>query len=123
MIVKCDKWLTKWCLEYNIGRESIHWMGFVDLTDKTLSTICADNVIGLTKGYNVSDNPYTEVFLSEKLLKKKIFRNWRIKSVLWHEFCHAFVMLNGGWYSGHGEKWKKVWKKKVWLTVLEVKYW
>lgn len=114
---KCGEWLTQWCIEYNIGRESIHWMGFVDLTDKTLSPVCGDNTIGLTRSFKTV-TPYSEIYISKKMLDKKLFRTWRIKSVLWHEFCHAYMCLGlGKWTASHGEEWKRFRRKKFWLVI------
>nr|DAI70827.1 MAG TPA: hypothetical protein [Caudoviricetes sp.] len=103
--------LNDWHYLY-IGMSKVlpEFKGFTDLGDSTR---------GITYyHYKYIKNPYCPryIYWGEIVINSRLKSNWRIKAVLWHEFCHhwAYSVYN---YSGHQGTFDKCLRtdKKLWL--------
>lgn len=108
--VECRVLLKEWQEKY-IGNHKVYpkLLGFANLGDKTRG-------ITYFKGSNVYYNGRPDSTWGEIKINKRITSDWRIKAVLWHEFCHhwAYSVYN---YSGHQGTFDKCLRtdKKLWL--------
>mgnify|MGYP004584305985 CR=1 FL=1 len=104
----CTYLINLWEAEYSVPLSTyIRFIGFQHFTDEKL--------LGRTWMKQKDDYLFCEIALSEKLDK-----DWKIKAVLWHEFCHAWAYCDTGKSQSHGWEWvKRFWKKPV-MAVLDL---
>ena len=92
--VDCQIMLNDWHAKY-IGT-NYHYPSFIGYKD------LGDSLRGITyfKGGNLNYDYTKSPTWGEIKINKRLTSNWRIKAVLWHEFCHhwAYSVYN---YSGH----------------------
>ena len=91
----CQKLLDEWQLKYFPKNKYYHFptfLGFADLGAKTRGITYSKS--------NVEKKYWNRVAWGEIKLNSRLRSDWRIKAVLWHEFCHhwAYSVYN---YSGH----------------------
>lgn len=106
----CQNLLDYWQNEY-IGLKTSfpNFMGFANLGNKTRGVTAYRHYLASSK--DVMWELWGEIKLNSKLKA-----DWRIKAVLWHEFCHhwAYSVYH---YTGHKGTFDKCLRtnKKLWL--------
>ena len=110
--LNCQAILDMWHDKY-IGNKYRYptFMGYTDLGDKTrgITYFKQEFIYG-------KYTPSITKYWGEIKINKRLNSDWRIKAVLWHEFCHhwAYSVYN---YSGHQGTFDKCLRtdKKLWL--------
>ena len=94
----CTHLINLWEAQYSIPLSTyIRFIGFQRFTDEKL--------LGRTWMKQKDDYLFCEIALSEKLDK-----DWKIKAVLWHEFCHCCLPTS----EGHGTRfWRMMFRKPL----------
>ena len=103
----CTKQIYEWAIRYcKQVNNFAKFKGFRYLGEVT---------IGLTTIYQNKGTTKIEIEITTTLDK-----DWQIKAVLWHEFCHAWAYCDLGDYHSHGWEWvKRFWKKPI-MAVLDL---
>ena len=96
--------LKKWCEEYGINPETVHWCGYKDLNGTTMGECHY-----MCKPYH---HPwyYCEIYLDIKWKNRPL--GWLEESVIWHEYCHAEAYLEDGESDAHNDHWRDLRKRK-----------
>lgn len=104
----CIHLLDSWQAEYSVPASAhIRFIGFHHFPNKKL--------LGVTWSYQMYGRLYCKIALSDRLDK-----DWKIRAVLWHEFCHAWAYCDTGNTQSHGWEWvKRFWKKPM-MAVLDL---
>lgn len=103
-VIECETQLISWAEEFELDTSNLFFDGFIDL---------GKSVRGRTSYIWNCDKNRIDIFIA---LNKRLYCKWRIKAILWHEFCHFWV-FSSNHYQGHkGEFDKCLRRKKVlWL--------
>lgn len=104
---ECTLQIFKWGKEYC---ESVNYFikfkGFNDLGKKTLGHTLY-----------ITEKGRTRIVIE---LSNRLDKDWQIRAVLWHEFCHAWAFCDTGKSQSHGWEWvKRFWKKPM-MAVLDL---
>lgn len=100
----CLKLLQQWEKEYSLPDDTteVVFMGFTVFEDPKL--------LGRTLSYYPAGKH--EIYLSANRLDK----DWKIKAVLWHEFCHCCLPTS----EGHGTRFWRMMFRKPLLAIMDL---
>lgn len=102
----CIKQMYEWANDYCKSVNNFaKFNGFKDLGKKTLGHTLY-----------ITEQGRTRIVIE---LSTRLDKDWKIRAVLWHEFCHAWAYCDTGKSQSHGWEWDKRFWKKPMMAVLD----